>query len=201
MPLSFAKYPDGLIPTVVQHASSGKVLMLGFSNSESLEKTKATRLATFYSRSRHTLWTKGETSHNALHITAIKYDCDADSLLFLAIPTGPTCHTGEESCFFEGDEEKTDAEILWEVFDTVVSRKTDAAENSYVKSLFTEGLDRIAQKVGEEAVETVIAAKNDDLPEFIGEASDLLFHLMVLLVEKGVSLHDIAEKFAERHKS
>ncbi|MEI7510740.1 MAG: bifunctional phosphoribosyl-AMP cyclohydrolase/phosphoribosyl-ATP diphosphatase HisIE [Candidatus Peregrinibacteria bacterium] len=200
MPLSFSKYSDGLIPTIVQHASSGKVLMMGFSNEESLEKTKETRLATFYSRTRKYLWTKGETSGNVLHITAVQYDCDGDTLLFLAIPDGPTCHTGEKSCFWEGEHGKTDAEMLWEVFESIIKSQTDTTEHSYVTSLFAEGLDRIAQKVGEEAVETVIAAKNENQEDFIGEASDLLFHLMVLLVQKGVSLHDIAEKFSKRHQ-
>ncbi len=198
MDLHFSKYPDELIPTVVQHASSGKVLMLGFSSKQSLEKTKKSRIAHFFSRSRKCLWQKGETSGDFLRIVSIKHDCDDDTLLFLVIPDGNVCHTGKETCFFTGEGGMTDAEIIWDVFSTILSRQTSPVQDSYVHSLFLEGLDRIAQKVGEEAIETVIASKNENKEEFIGEASDLLFHLMVLLAEKKVSLHHISQKFKER---
>jgi phosphoribosyl-ATP pyrophosphohydrolase/phosphoribosyl-AMP cyclohydrolase len=203
--LDFTKYADGLIPAVVQDARSGKVLMVGFCNKQALKKTEETRKATFFSRSKNALWTKGETSRNFLEVQTIKYDCDADTLLFLAIPTGPTCHTGKNSCFFNGEEGSTDAELLWKTYETVVARKEefvsegyDENEKSYVKYLYQKGLDRITQKVGEEAVETVIAAKNENRDEFVGEFSDLLFHMMVLLAEKEVSLTEIVAKFEKR---
>lgn len=198
--LDFSKYSDGLIPTIVQDIHSGKVLMLGFSNNESLEITKKEGKATFFSRSKNRLWTKGETSGNFLYPKGIKYDCDGDSLLFLCEAVGPTCHTGAESCFFEGDTTKTDAEIFWEIYHTILQRKKDLPEGSYVASLFAEGRDRIIQKVGEEAIETVISAKNNNDPDFIGEFSDLFFHMMVLLAEKNIPLSLIAEKFESRKK-
>lgn len=198
--LNFSKYSDGLIPTIVQDIQSGKVLMLGFSNEESLKKTKETKKATFFSRSHNALWTKGETSGNFLEVQAIKSDCDDDSLLFLCIPTGPTCHTGAESCFFEGDNASVELETLWEVYRTILKRKEQMPENSYVASLFREGNDRIIQKVGEEAIETVIASKNEDTQEFIGEFADLLFHMLVLLCAKDISFSEIMKKFEARKK-
>jgi len=199
MSLDFSKYSDNLIPTIIQDKSNGKVLMLGFSSEEAYNKSKETRFATFFSRSKNRLWTKGEESGNTLKIESIKYDCDKDTLLYICTPNGPTCHTGKTSCFFS-NEEKTDAELLWGVYETVLARKIDAPKNSYVASLYKEGLDRIIQKVGEEAVETVIAAKNDDKEEFIGEFADLLFHMMVLLSEKEIDLSEIVAKFKSRIK-
>ncbi len=199
MSLDFSKYTDNLMPTIIQDKTSGKVLMLGFSSEESYKQSKETRKATFFSRSKNRLWTKGEESGNTLAIEAIKYDCDEDTLLYICTPNGPTCHTGNTSCFFN-TEDKTDAEILWGVYNTVLSRKNNAPKDSYVASLYKEGLDRIIQKVGEEAIETVIAAKNDDTAEFIGEFADLLFHMMVLLSEKEIPLSDIIEKFKSRIK-
>ena len=199
MSLDFSKYSDNLIPTIIQDKSSGKVLMLGFSSAEAYEKSKKTRLATFFSRSKNRLWTKGEESGNTLKIESIKYDCDEDTLLYVCTPTGPACHTGEYSCFFNNDD-KTDAELLWGVYETVVARKIDAPEGSYVASLYKDGLDRIIQKVGEEAIETVIAAKNNNKEEFIGEFADLLFHMMVLLSEKEIDLSEIVAKFKSRIK-
>lgn len=199
--LNFTKHSDGLIPTVVQHAENGKILMVGFSNPESLKISQEKKLATFYSRSQQKLWTKGETSGNTLDLKAIQFDCDADTLLFFALPNGPTCHTGEQTCFFQGEKFQTDAESLWSVYDTVRARKKGIThEDSYVTSLFERGLDRIAQKVGEEAIETVIASKNDDRDDFIGEFSDLLFHMMVLLAEKNITMTQIVAKFEERKK-
>ena len=199
MSLNFSKYSDNLIPTIIQDKTSGKVLMLGFSSEEAYEKSKETRNATFFSRSKNRLWMKGEESGNTLKIESIKYDCDQDTLLYICTPNGPTCHTGSDSCFFS-NEDKTDAELLWGVYETVLSRKIDAPEGSYVASLYKDGLDRIIQKVGEEAVETVIAAKNDDKDEFIGEFADLLFHMMVLLSAKEITLAEIVAKFKSRIK-
>ncbi len=202
MSLNFSKYSDNLIPTIIQSKTSGKVLMLGFSSAEAYEKSKETRNATFFSRSKNRLWTKGEESGNFLKIESIKYDCDEDTLLYICTPTGPTCHTGKDSCFFNNvdNKEKTDAELLWGVYETVLDRKNNAPEGSYVASLYKDGLDRIIQKVGEEAVETVIAAKNEDKDEFIGEFADLLFHMMVLLSEKEITLTEIVAKFKSRIK-
>ncbi|HID92445.1 TPA: bifunctional phosphoribosyl-AMP cyclohydrolase/phosphoribosyl-ATP diphosphatase HisIE [Candidatus Peregrinibacteria bacterium] len=199
MSLNFSKYSDNLIPTIIQSKTSGKVLMLGFSSAQAYEKSKETRNATFFSRSKNRLWIKGEESGNTLHIESIKYDCDEDTLLYICTPKGATCHTGSTSCFFN-NEDKTDAELLWGVYETVLSRKKELPENSYVTSLYKEGLDRIIQKVGEEAIETVIAAKNDDKEEFIGEFADLLFHMMVLLSEKEITLSEIVAKFKSRIK-
>ena len=215
--IDFKKYENNLVPAVVQDATSGKVLMVGFCNEEALEKTEKTRKATFFSRSKNALWTKGEISGNFLQVKTIKYDCDADTLLFLAYPNGPTCHTGEISCFFRGEEGRTDAEILWSTYETVLQRKKEFISEqdeisknpeiseelekpgkSYVKYLYKKGLDRIAQKVGEEAIETVIASKNNDRDEFVGEFSDLLFHMMVLLSQKEIPLTEIIAKFDNR---
>jgi len=212
--IDFKKYENNLVPAVVQDATSGKVLMVGFCNEEALEKTEKTRKATFFSRSKNALWTKGEISGNFLQVKTIKYDCDADTLLFLAYPNGPTCHTGEISCFFRGEEGRTDAEILWSTYETVLQRKkefiseqdknseisknTKQDEKSYVKYLYKKGLDRIAQKVGEEAIETVIASKNNNRDDFVGEFSDLLFHMMVLLSQKDIPLTEIVAKFDDR---
>lgn len=199
--INFKKYSDGLVPTVVQDAQNGKVLMVGFSSPESLKISQEKNLATFFSRSQQKIWTKGETSGNTLKIHAIQFDCDADTLLFFSAPTGPTCHTGKPTCFFQGDDFQTDNQILWSVYETVQARKKgETHDDSYVSSLFERGLDRIAQKVGEEAIETVIASKNDDRDEFIGEFSDLLFHMMVLLVQKEIPMREVVEKFIERKK-
>lgn len=197
--IDFKKYENNLVPAVVQDARSGKILMVGFCNEESLKKTQETRKATFFSRSKNALWTKGEISGNTLEVKTIKYDCDADTLLFLAYPNGPTCHTGKNSCFFNGEEGRTDAEILWNTYETVLARKSEKIdEKSYVQYLYQKGLDRIAQKVGEEAIETVIASKNDNRDEFVGEFSDLLFHMMVLLSQKEISFTEIIAKFESR---
>ncbi len=197
--LQFEKYSDGLIPAVAQDATSGKVLMVGFCNAQAVQKTLDTRKATFFSRSKNELWTKGEISGNFLSVKTVKFDCDADTLLFLCTPNGPTCHTGKTSCFFNGEEGSTDAELLWKTYQTVLARKSEPENSeSYVQYLYQKGLDKIAQKVGEEAVETVIASKNDNREEFVGEFSDLLFHMMVLLAEKDVSLTEIVARFDER---
>ena len=191
---------NGLIPAIVQDAVTLRVLMLGYMNEESIEKTQASGLITFFSRSRHQLWTKGETSGNTLTLVSMHYDCDSDALLVVATPKGPTCHTGNTSCFYRDEHAPaTNLHFLDELQSLLQTRKKEMPEGSYTTSLFNKGLDKIAQKVGEEAVETVIASKNDDTHEFIYEASDLLFHLMVLLTERGYSLTDLADELKKRH--
>ncbi|NNF58099.1 MAG: bifunctional phosphoribosyl-AMP cyclohydrolase/phosphoribosyl-ATP diphosphatase HisIE [Rhodothermaceae bacterium] len=184
--IDFAK-GDGLVPAIVQDAATRRVLMLGYMNREAAEQTQATGLVTFWSRSRDALWTKGETSGNTLRLVAMHADCDADALLVLAEPTGPTCHTGAVSCF------NADAGLgaLAELEQTIQQRLESGGEGSYVRSLAEAGLDRCAQKVGEEAVEVVIAAKNDDADALLNESADLLFHLLVLLHQQGHVLSEV----------
>ena len=188
MNIDFAKYADGLVPAIVQDPSTGAVLMLGFMNAEALQKTEATGHVTFFSRSKQRLWTKGETSGNFLELVSITPDCDNDTLLIEARPAGPVCHTGSDTCF--GDTESSLA-FLTELESIIASRAAEPAEGSYVSKLFAKGINKIAQKVGEEAVETVIAAKDNDLDAFKNEAADLLFHYLVLLQAKGVGLTEI----------
>ena len=199
MNLDFQKYADGLVPAIIQDAESGRVLMLGFMNGEALAATEASGRVTFYSRSKQRLWTKGETSGNFLEVVSIKADCDNDTLLVRARRQGPVCHTGSATCFDETNEPSTIG-FLTELERVIAERRSEPAEGSYVASLFAKGINRIAQKVGEEAVETVIAAKEPDVEAFKNEAADLLFHYLVLLNEKGVSLGEIAETLAARHK-
>jgi phosphoribosyl-ATP pyrophosphohydrolase/phosphoribosyl-AMP cyclohydrolase len=192
----------GLIPAIVQDSKSGRVLMLGYMNSESLQRTIDTGLVTFFSRSRNQLWTKGDTSGNYLKVVSISDDCDSDTLLVKAVPDGPTCHTGEVSCFDAGTEGKhaeSGLPFLAHLEAFLQERKRSMPEGSYTSKMFAKGLDKIAQKVGEEAVETVIAAKNDDDKEFIYEASDLLFHLTLLLVEKDIPFNALIEELKRRH--
>ena len=186
----------GLIPAIVQDAATGTVLMIGYMNADSLAQTRATGLVTFYSRSRQYLWTKGETSGNTFSLVDIREDCDGDALLLLANPAGPACHNGTTSCFhpYEG----VDLAFLAQLQTLLESRKRDMPEDSYTSKMFAKGLDKLAQKVGEEAVETVIAAKNDNA-ELVYEASDLLFHLMMLLTEKGLRIEDLARELKQRH--
>ncbi len=199
MEINFEKSPDGLVPAVVQDHETGKVLMLGYMNEESLAKTEAEKVVTFFSRSKQRLWTKGETSGNFLHVKAILVDCDQDTILIKAQPDGPTCHTGADTCFFEKNEGK--ASFLNYLQKQIIrDRKNNPSESSYTSKLFKRGINKIAQKVGEEAVELVIEAKdsNDDL--FKGEAADLLFHYLILLEQRGMDLDDIVEVLKERHK-
>lgn len=199
MQLNFEKSPDGLIPAVVQDHETGKVLMLGYMNEESLAKTEAEKVVTFFSRSKQRLWTKGETSGNFLHVKSILADCDQDTILIKAQPVGPTCHTGADTCFYERNEGK--ASFLNYLQKQIIrDRKNNPSEASYTSKLFKRGVNKIAQKVGEEAVELVIEAKdnNDDL--FKGEAADLLFHYLILLEQRGMDLDDIVEVLKERHK-
>lgn len=193
--LDFAK-GDGLIPAIVQNAVSGRVLMLGYMNREALEETIKTGKVTFWSRSKNRLWTKGETSGNYLNLVDMADDCDHDSVLILADPMGPTCHLGHESCF---GEIRHAHEFLAELERILASRKNASAETSYTASLYARGTKRIAQKVGEEAVETALAATVHDREETINEASDLLYHLLVLLQQENLSLATIAANLQKRH--
>jgi len=197
--INFEKSPDGLIPAVVQDHETGKVLMLGYMNEESLAKTEAEKVVTFFSRSKQRLWTKGETSGNFLHVKAILADCDQDTILIKAQPIGPTCHTGADTCFFEKNEGK--ASFLNYLQKQIIrDRKNNPSESSYTSQLFKRGVNKIAQKVGEEAVELVIEAKDTNDNLFKGEAADLLFHYLILLEQRGMDLDDIVEVLKERHK-
>jgi phosphoribosyl-ATP pyrophosphohydrolase/phosphoribosyl-AMP cyclohydrolase len=192
---------NGLIPAIVQDADSFQVLMLGYMNRSALETTLEKERVTFFSRSKQRLWTKGETSGNYLDVVDLQQDCDNDTLLVLAHPHGPTCHTGNESCFFKKDFKPTSSpDFLSQLESLIVSRKKERPEGSYTTHLFNEGLDLITQKVGEEAIETVIEAKNSNPDEFKGEVADLLYHLLVLLAEKGISLEEVIKKLKSRHK-
>ncbi len=188
----------GLVPAIVQDAHTRHVLMLGYMNREALEKTLAEGRVTFFSRSRNGLWTKGETSGHWLEVKDVLHDCDADAVLVMAVPHGSTCHTGTDTCF--GESRHGDVHFL-EVLEGVVQRRKAEArpEQSYTARLLEQGLPRIAQKVGEEAVETVIAALHGPDDEFVGEAADLLYHLLVLLAAKGHSLADVVEVLEGRH--
>ncbi len=195
--LNFDKL-NGLIPAIITDVNSGAVLMLGFMNKESIEKTIKGGKVTFYSRTKKRLWTKGETSGNFLHLKSIETDCDKDTILIEADPEGNTCHLERYSCFEKVD--KSNIKFLTNLFELILSRKENKPENSYTAKLFEKGIDRIAQKVGEEAVETVIAAKNDDKGELIYESADLLYHLLVLLAEKDIHLEEVIDELIKRHK-
>jgi phosphoribosyl-AMP cyclohydrolase / phosphoribosyl-ATP pyrophosphohydrolase len=193
----FAK-GDGLVPAIVQHARTGEVLMLGYMDEAALAKTRASGLVTFFSRSKQRLWTKGETSGDTLSLVDIKLDCDADTLLVRAIPAGPTCHTGTTSCF--GNDVSPALGFLAELDALVASRHAERPEGSYTTKLFDGGIRRIAQKVGEEGVETALAAVAQGDDELIGEAADLVFHLMVALRARGIGFEQVAQKLASRHR-
>ncbi|MHB1686399.1 MAG: bifunctional phosphoribosyl-AMP cyclohydrolase/phosphoribosyl-ATP diphosphatase HisIE [Ignavibacteriaceae bacterium] len=195
--LNFEKL-NGLIPAIIVDQSSDKVLVLGFMNKEALKKTIDTGLVTFFSRTRNELWTKGETSGNYLHLVEIEPDCDNDTLLIYAKPDGNTCHTGKYSCF--DIENYASINFLNELFDLIKKRKNELPENSYTTSLFKSGANRIIQKVGEEAIEAVIAAKNRDKKEIINETSDLIYHLFVMLAEQEIEFEDVVINLKNRHK-
>ena len=196
MKIDFVKYSDGLVPAIIQDEATGKVLMLGFMNEEALEKTKAIGKVTFYSRSKQRLWTKGEESGNFLELVMIIPDCDNDTLLIKANPVGPVCHTGADTCF----NETNNKDFLQTLGDIIRQRYNDRSEKSYTSGLFDRGINKIAQKFGEEAVEMVIEAKDDNKELFLNEAADLLFHYMILLQAKGFSLEDVKNVLAGRHK-
>lgn len=197
MSIDFGKYADGLVPAIVQDAATGRVLMLGFMNAEALEETKRTSRVTFFSRAKRRLWTKGETSGNFLEVVSVAPDCDADSMLIKAKPAGPVCHTGADTCFGESNR----PDLIAELEAVIAERREKPSDDSHVSRLFAKGLNKIAQKVGEEAVEVVIAAKDDDLDDFKGEAADLLFHFLVLLQAKGLQLQDVLEVLESRRKN
>lgn len=197
MKLDFQK-TGGLIPTVIQDVNTNKVLMLGYMNEESLKITEEIGKVTFFSRSKNRLWTKGEESGNFLNVVSITPDCDNDTLLIKVHPNGPVCHTGADTCWNE--ENKTDISFLAYLQDFITKRHTEMPEGSYTTSLFQKGINRMAQKVGEEAVETVIEAVNGTDEGFLYEASDMIYHLIVLLTSKGYSLTDIAKELEKRHK-
>jgi len=188
---------DGLLPAIVQHWLSGEVLMLGYMNAEALAQTQASGKVTFYSRSKHRLWTKGESSGHVLVLKGIRIDCDADTLLVQAEPHGPTCHLGTSSCF--GEAVQPPLGFLAKLDALVAQRHAERLEGSYTTSLFEGGIRRMAQKVGEEGVETALAAVAQDDAELLGESADLIFHLTVLLRARGLSLTDVAALLAERH--
>ena len=192
------KKGDGLVPAIIQDWSTNKVLMLGYMNEEALKKTRAEQKVTFYSRTKKRLWTKGETSGNFLHLKEIITDCDNDTLLIKVEPVGPTCHTGSDTCFDEDN--SSNALFLHYLQDIIQGRKSSTASKSYTKLLFDKGINKIAQKVGEEAVELVIEAKDSDEELFKNEAADLLFHLLVLLEAKNVKLGDVVDVLRERHQ-
>lgn len=189
---------SGLVPVIVVDKSTDQVLMLGFMNKEAVEKTIELKKVTFFSRTKNRLWTKGESSGNYLNLVDILIDCDNDSLLVYAGPEGDTCHLEQYSCF--GINKKTDINFLTKLFKLIRSRKAELPENSYTTKLFKEGENRIIQKVGEEAVETIIAAKNRDKDEIINETSDLIYHLFVMLAEQGIEFEDIVKNLESRHK-
>ncbi len=188
----------GLVPAIIQDELTSKVLMLGFMNEEALKKTEETKLVTFFSRTKNRLWTKGEESGNFLNVVSILSDCDNDTLLIKACPVGPVCHTGDDTCW--GEKNEADVTFLKYLQDFITTRYKEMPEGSYTTSLFKKGINRMAQKVGEEAVETVIEATNGTDEGFIYEASDLIYHLIVLLTSKGFSLDDIARELKKRHK-
>ena len=197
MDIDFEK-SGGLVPAIIQDADTKTVLMLGYMNKEAYEKTVATGLVTFYSRSRKCLWTKGETSNNFLRLVDIKVDCDNDTLLVKVHPDGPTCHKGTDTCWGE-ENEKSPLLFLAELSDFIEKRHQEMPEGSYTTSLFRDGLNRMAQKVGEEALELVIEATNGTNDRLIYEGSDMLYHLIVLLTHKGLRIEDMAAELRERH--
>ena len=196
MKIDFKKYRDGLVPAIVQDFNTQKVLMLGFMNDDSISKTKELGKVTFYSRSKNRLWTKGEESGNFLLLKEMKVDCDNDTLLIKANPVGPVCHTGADTCFCEKNHPEDFLQYLEHIIDL---RKQTTPEESYVSKLFSKGINKIAQKVGEEAVEMVIEAKDDNKDLFLNEAADLLFHYLLLLNAKGSKLQNVIQILQQRH--
>ncbi|AFE57960.1 UNVERIFIED_ORG: phosphoribosyl-ATP pyrophosphohydrolase/phosphoribosyl-AMP cyclohydrolase [Rahnella aquatilis] len=188
---------DNLMPAIIQHAVSGEVLMLGYMNQEALGVTQSSGKVTFYSRTKERLWTKGETSENYLNVVSITPDCDNDTLLVLVNPVGPTCHKGNNSCFHPAE---TDWAFLYQLEELLASRKTADPESSYTAKLYASGTKRIAQKVGEEGVETALAATVNDRFELKNEASDLIYHLLVLLQDQDLNLSAVIENLRQRHK-
>lgn len=194
--LNFTKL-NGLIPAIIIDFNTSQVLMLGFMNQESFKQTIETRRVTFFSRTQNKLWTKGETSGNFLELVSIKSDCDNDTLLIEVNPVGNTCHTGTYSCF---NLDRNNIHFLTNLFELIQQRKIEMPDKSYTTSLFKEGSDRIIQKLGEESIETIIAAKNRSREEVINETADLIYHLFVMLVEQNISLNEVIQKLESRHQ-
>lgn len=197
MKIDFEKC-GGLVPAIIQDANTKNVLMLGYMNKEAYDKTLLTKKVTFWSRSRNCLWTKGETSGNFLNLVSIAVDCDNDTLLVKALPDGPTCHKGTDTCWGE-ENESSPLLFLEELQDFIDKRHKEMPEGSYTTSLFKDGINRIAQKVGEEALEAVIEATNGTKEKLVYEASDMIYHLIVLLTSKGLRIEDIALELRKRH--
>lgn len=198
MTINFDKNKDGLVPAIIQDVETKTVLMLGYMNDEAYKKTLKTGLVTFYSRTKQRLWTKGEESGNVLQLENIKIDCDNDTLLVQVKPSGPTCHTGSDTCWNE--ENTSSFGFISKLEATITDRKGNFKSNeSYVASLFEKGINKIAQKVGEEAVEVVIEAKDNNDALFLSESADLLFHYLILLQAKGFSLSDVVKELKKRH--
>ena len=198
MKINFNKNNDGLVPAIIQDLETKNVLMLGYMNEEAYQKTIETKKVTFYSRTKNRLWTKGEESGNFLNLVSIKNDCDEDTLLVLVKPQGPTCHKGSDTCWNEDNSQSFG--FLSTLENIIKNRKENKEdENSYVASLFRKGINKIAQKVGEEAVEVVIEAKDDSEELFLNESADLLFHYLILLQAKGYTLSDIVDVLKSRH--
>ena len=199
MNIDFSKSAHGLIPAIIQDSETKAVLMLGYMNAEAYQKTIDTQKITFFSRSKQRLWTKGEESGHFLNLVSIKNDCDGDTFLIQAKPVGPTCHTGADTCWQE--ENKMEYGFISHLEDTIKTRRENAdSEKSYVASLFKLGINKIAQKVGEEAIEVVIEAKDDNAELFLGESADLLFHYLILLQAKGFELKDVISVLKSRQK-
>lgn len=194
--IDFEKYVDGLVPSIIQDHQTGKVLMLGYMNKEAFDVTMTSARITFYSRSKQRLWTKGEESGNFLELKSMAIDCDQDALLFKVHPTGPVCHTGADTCW---DEVNHSDDFLVYLEHVIEQRKSGTDESSYIKKLFEKGINKVAQKVGEEAVELVIEAKDNDDEKFINEAADLLFHYLLLLNTKGFRLQSVKDILKQRH--
>ncbi|MCH7411737.1 bifunctional phosphoribosyl-AMP cyclohydrolase/phosphoribosyl-ATP diphosphatase HisIE [Belliella sp. DSM 111904] len=188
----------GLVPAVIQDVATGKVLMLGYMNQEAIDITLETKKVTFFSRTKNRLWTKGETSGNFLHVVSLTVDCDQDTILIKSRPEGPVCHTGDDTCFAEENNSKT---FFIDTLRSIIKdRKVNPNDQSYTASLFAKGINKVAQKVGEEAVEIVIEAKDDNKDLFMGEAADLLYHYLVLLEAKGYELDEVMDVLIERHQ-
>ena len=198
---------DGLVPAIVQDARSGQVRMLGFMNRDALERTITTRTLHFFSRSRQTLWKKGETSGNVHHVTDVRHDCDGDTVLVQVVPDGPTCHTGADTCFDEGvmfraeDSPGAFRDMIHELSAVIASRSATPVEGSYTSYLFAEGIDKIGKKIGEESAEVIIASKNDDDHALALESGDLIYHLLVLLEARNVPVESVLAELRSRHRA
>ncbi len=197
MTIDFKKYADGLVPAIVQDAMTDKVLMLGFMNEAALAVTETSKHVTFFSRSKQRLWTKGEQSGHFLNFVSVAVDCDKDSLLIKANPIGPTCHTGADTCWNEKNEQK---DFLLYLEQIIEQRSKVSPDESYTARMLAKGINKVAQKVGEEAIELVIEAKDDNKELFLGEAADLMFHYLLLLNAKGYKLQEVLEVLQKRHK-